>query len=383
MSNRRVLGMVAIVALGAGYGIARIVEPPHQDPAVTGTATQGDHDGDAGGDVVALTARQIDASGIRVVAIGRGGGGEVRITGRVEAAVDARATAAAAVAGSVERVLIAPGTRVEVGQVLAVLVSGEGAFLRAAVDASQATAEAARLTYDRDAGLVFQGVVARQELEASRARSLAADADVRAAQARLAAAGMPDAQGRVNVTSPVAGVVRDVRVTAGGVVSAGAVIAEVADPGNTELVFLVPPALATQLAPGTPLDVTTSSGTLDATVIGTVADVRESNGATMVRARAVGELLPPAGSAVSARVVTGRTDAALVVPTDALQTVNGQTVVFVEVPGGFRATPVLAGPRAGVYVEILRGLSGAERIAATNAFVLKAELAKGEAGHGH
>ena len=33
--------------------------------------------------------------------------------------------------------------------------------------------------------------------------------------------------------------------------------------------------------------------------------------------------------------------------------------------------------------EILRGLDGDERIAAANAFLLKAELAKGEAEHGH
>ena len=44
-----------------------------------------------------------------------------------------------------------------------------------------AEAEAARLVLQRDQSLVNQGVVARQELEASRARSLAADASARAA----------------------------------------------------------------------------------------------------------------------------------------------------------------------------------------------------------
>ena len=38
---------------------------------------------------------------------------------------------------------------------------------------------------------------------------------------------------------------------------------------------------------------------------------------------------------------------------------------------------------AGRLIEILNGLSGNERIAGTNAFLLKAELAKGEAEHGH
>ena len=46
-------------------------------------------------------------------------------------------------------------------------------------------------------------------------------------------------------------------------------------------------------------------------------------------------------------------------------------------------TTLLAGRRAGTRIEILNGLSGDERIAGSNAFLLKAELAKGEAEHGH
>lgn len=384
MSNRMLLSLVAIGALGAGYGAARLGQPAQVRTAVSDTAAETDADDEEMGDgVVALTDRQIEASGIRVVTVGRGGGGEVRLTGRVEAELDARATAAAAVGGRIERVMVAPGSRVKAGQVIAELTSAEGAALRASLEAAEAGAEAARLAYDRDSALVSQGVVARQELEASRARSIAADADVRAAQARLAAAGVPDARGRVEVTSPVAGVVRDVFVSSGGVVAAGAPIAEIADPSRTELVFFAAPALAAQLAPGAQLDVMTASGNLDATVIGIAADVRAGNSATIIRARAARGVLPPAGSAVAARVVTERTDETFVVPTEALQTVEGQTVVFVAIAEGFRATPVLAGRRAGGFVEILRGLSGMEKIAADNAFVLKAELAKGESDHGH
>ena len=49
------------------------------------------------------------------------------------------------------------------------------------------------------------------------------------------------------------------------------------------------------------------------------------------------------------------------------------------------AGPAPSGPggQAAGRTEILRGLTGSERIASTNAFLLKAELAKGEADHGH
>ena len=73
----------------------------------------------------------------------------------------------------------------------------------------------------------------------------------------------------------------------------------------------------------------------------------------------------------------------LTVPSEAVQTVEGASVVFVQVEGGFKAVPVLIGRQAGGRTEIVQGLNGSEKIAGANAFLLKAELAKGEAEHGH
>src|SRR5690606_31632004 len=112
---------------------------------------------------------------------------EIRLSGRVEPAIGARASVAAAISGRVARVIVAPGTPVAVGAPLAVIVSGEAAAMRAGADAARAEADAARLARERDQALVAEGVVARQELEASRARSLAADAAARAAAAQVAA----------------------------------------------------------------------------------------------------------------------------------------------------------------------------------------------------
>ena len=82
-------------------------------------------------------------------------------------------------------------------------------------------------------------------------------------------------------------------------------------------------------------------------------------------------------------IVAAGDEGTLTVPADAVQSIEGRSVVFVAEEKGFRATPVLAGRRAGDRIEILNGLSGEERIAGSNAFLLKAELAKGEAEHGH
>ncbi|WP_312320415.1 efflux RND transporter periplasmic adaptor subunit [Stenotrophomonas sp.] len=333
--------------------------------------------------VVQLTADQIKASGVGVIAVGRGGGASTRIAGRVEPSIGARASVAATVTGRVERVLVAPGSQVKANQTLAVVVSGDAATFRAAAVSAGAEAEVARLVYGRDKALVEQGVVARQEMETSRARSIAAEAAAAAARAQAAANGSPDSSGRVSITSPVSGVVGNVQVTPGGVVSAGSVVADVSNPDMNELVFTAPPALASQVAAGMKLEVTAPTGAFQAEVTGVAADIRQQGGTTVIRAKPLTAALPPAGSPISALVVADGDADSLSVPADAVQTVDGNSVVFVETPEGFKATQVMVGRRAGGSVEIVNGLNGTERIVGTNAFLLKAELAKGEAEHGH
>ncbi|ATQ42915.1 efflux RND transporter periplasmic adaptor subunit [Caulobacter mirabilis] len=397
LDKRLLIGGVAVLVVLGGGGLLYAVARPEAPVPAAKASADGHAEGEAahaaeatppkGAEadegVVALTAEQIQAAGITVVAVGRGGGAETRLSGRVEPMIDARAVVGASVGGRVERVLVAPGQSVRIGQPLAALVSGEAATFRAEADAAAAEAEAARLAHRRDQTLVEQGVVARQDAETSRARALSAEASARAARARAYAAGAPNASGRVSVSSPIAGVVSRVDVGPGGFVAAGGVVAEVVNPARVELVFRAPPHLGTTVRAGANLKVSGPGGDFDAVVTGVASAADGASSATVIRARTEGGVLPPAGSAVSAAVVTGGEGGGLTVPADAIQTVDGATVVFVQAPQGFRAVPVLAGRRAGGRIEILKGLEGGERIAGTNAFLLKAELAKGEAEHGH
>jgi RND family efflux transporter MFP subunit len=70
----------------------------------------------------------------------------------------------------------------------------------------------------------------------------------------------------------------------------------------------------------------------------------------------------------------------IVVPRDAIQSVDGQHVVFVaETTDRFRPQPVTPGSDIGGMVEIRSGLASGTRIAMTGAFVLKSELLKSTA----
>ena len=71
-----------------------------------------------------------------------------------------------------------------------------------------------------------------------------------------------------------------------------------------------------------------------------------------------------------------QTRQALVVPDEAVQTIDGDASVFVVTPKGFMAKPVELGDRVGAKRAILRGLDGSETIVLAGAFNLKAELLK-------
>ena len=89
------------------------------------------------------------------------------------------------------------------------------------------------------------------------------------------------------------------------------------------------------------------------------------------------------GMFAAARIVVGRVEAPVAVPESALQTWEGDTVVFVETPEGFRPRPVTTGARGGGLVALSAGLAPGERYVAEGGFTLKAELGKDAFGHDH
>ena len=178
-------GAAVLVVLGAG-GIYALTRTPSEPPADTHAegAPADDHTAEAEGAHVTLTPAQIEAAGITIVGVTGGGGGETRLSGRVEPMIDARAAVATSVGGRVERVLVASGQSVRAGQPLAVLVSGDAASLRADVEAAAANAVAAQQAHRREESLADQGVVARRDAEVAHAEALSAEAAADAARAR-------------------------------------------------------------------------------------------------------------------------------------------------------------------------------------------------------
>lgn len=376
-------GAAVIAALGIGFGAARLFDSPA--PANDAHAEEGHSEEEAPEGFVALSEQDATAAGVVLTAPQRGGGSELRLPGHVAIAPGAQARVDAPLAGTVTAVHVGPGARVRRGTVLVTLRSPEGAAARADADTAAAEAEAARAALSRDEALFERGYMPRARLDVTRAEARSAEARLRSARARVAAFGDPGSDGVVVVRSPSDGVVTRLIAAPGVVLHQEALqVAEIADTGRAELVFDAPPAAARLLAPGSTLTAETADGARLQAVVIAVAPAAQGGTAT-VRAAATDPAPAPApapGTILSARLPVGGGNG-LTVPAEAVQTVEGVPSVFVREGDGFRARPVTTGATAGGRTEILSGLTGSERIAGTGAFVLKAELAKGEAEHGH
>jgi cobalt-zinc-cadmium efflux system membrane fusion protein len=89
------------------------------------------------------------------------------------------------------------------------------------------------------------------------------------------------------------------------------------------------------------------------------------------------------GVFVTARIVLAKELMRTLVPNDAIQTVNNTPVVFVPEDDAFAPRPVTVGRTNSTHSQILTGLGPGDRYVMNGAFILKAELGKGEGGHDH
>ena len=89
------------------------------------------------------------------------------------------------------------------------------------------------------------------------------------------------------------------------------------------------------------------------------------------------------GMFVTADIPLQKAQAAVVVPKAAVQSIDGQSAVFVRTPDGFQHRKIITGREDASSFEVTSGLSSGDQIATANTFVLKADLGKEAAEHEH
>ena len=397
-NKKQLLGAVGALALvigGGGILLGRTVFAPEQTAAPAPAAAPAEGEGkeaEGGGaehgpeGFVALDQAKLTAAGIQTETVAAGSlGAEIIAQATVEPSPQGIASLAARANGSVTRILKRLGDPVRTGEAVAYLESREAAGFAAERASARARAQAARAAYNRELRLFNARVTAKQDLEAAQAALAEADAEARRTQTAASASGISSDGRFLIVTSPIAGRVTAVSVQLGAFVSAGAELFRIANPSQIQIVAAVPSVDARRIANGDRAVIELPGG-------GTVAaTVRSSTPTLDAETRTATVVLAPVGTpaglvpgqSLRARIVPRAAQAGgrVVVPEDAIQSVEGRDVVFVRNAKGFQAQPVTVGPRSGGRAEILDGLAPGAVIATRGAFVLKSQLGASEEEH--
>jgi RND family efflux transporter MFP subunit len=233
--------------------------------------------------------------------------------------------------------------------------------------ARQAAVAFARQQAQRTNELFTAGAISKQEQEQAATGLQTAEANLKALQAQVQ---QQQVQLRYfTVAAPTTGVVGDVPVRVGNVVTSQTVLTTIDQNETLELHIDVPVERAAALRTGLPIRILSSDGSQE--VARTTANfvsphVDDQTQSVLVKAavpNANGSLRP--SQYVRARIVW-KTSEALVVPVTAVLRINGRFFAFVaEESGGklvARQRPITVGPIAGQNYPIVEGLKPGERV---------------------
>ena len=377
MKNIQLAGAMSLARMLAACGVGTPTnEATSQQPKEVGHADEG---------VITLTADQIATAGVQVAAPLVGGAGTIELPATIDGNPQATQVVSAGIAGRVVALNRNLGEGVSRGQPLAVIESREAAQLKGEVEASRARLALANSNLAREQRLFAQRVSPEQDLIAARTAATEARIALTQAQSQVSAAG--DGGGglnRLGIVAPISGQVIARPVVLGQTVAADADLFRVANLAKVSLSLSLKPEDAGRIRPGAQVTVTASgrSATAKVSFVSPALDP-QTRLVPAIASLDNGGNLWRVGEAVTASVqLAGDGGRSTVrVPSTAVQTVEGRTVVFVRTASGFKATPVQLGDTAGDTVLIRSGLSGRERIATVGSFTLKAELGKSEAAH--
>lgn len=339
---------------------------------------------------VSMSPEALERAGIRIApAERRALTGGVAIPAEVQFEPSSTAHVGPLVPGRITRVSASIGDRVKRGQLLGVVASSDVSTARARLDQARVRLTAAESTLRRQQQLSTEGIGARRSLIDAEAQVGELRAEVEGVRRQLSVFGSGKA-GELELTSPIDGVVVAVHGTLGETATPDQPAFIVTDPTKVWVRGNVPELELARVQVGSAAVVRLHAfpelampGTI--TYVAPALDERSRSLPIRVTLRAPDARLR-SGLFGSIELVGGAADErVLVVPADAVATLDGHTVVFVpsDEPNTFRPQPVALGRRAGGFFEVRSGLQEAAPLAVSGAFTLKSALRSGELSEGH
>jgi cobalt-zinc-cadmium efflux system membrane fusion protein len=263
---------------------------------------------------------------------------------------------------------------------------------------TQTLLDLAKANYEREKSLFDQKIAAKKDVLSAEAEYRKTEAEARSLHERLRLYGLSD-QAITNLNnvpsqyiliSPAAGVVLERDMSKGEVIEAGKKVATISDLSTVWVLLNIHEKDLAKVKQGTTVKIHTESyrGEVFAGKVAYIGNVVEPQTRTVPlrvevpnpRAR-----LKP-GMFATAEVVTGISSTeAIMIPSSAIQKIEGKPAVFVQgKDGSFAKRELELGREFGNSVEVNAGLKEGEQVVVTGAFTLKSELLKeGLEGHGH
>lgn len=302
------------------------------------------------------------------------------------------------ITGRVVDVRVSLGSGVKAGSILAVLDSTELGQAKSEYIKAQTLLDLAKANYEREKSLFDQKIAAKKDVLAAEAEYRKAEAEARSFHERLRLYGLSDqAINNLNnspslytLTSPGPGVVIEREMSKGEVIEAGKKVATISDLSTVWVLLNIHEKDLAKVKQGATVKIHTESypGEVFAgkvAYIGNVVDPQTRTVPLRVEVPNPRARLKP-GMFATAEVVTGTSSTeAIMIPSSAIQKIEGKPSVFVQgKDGSFAKRELDLGREFGNSVEVKAGLKEGEQVVVTGAFTLKSELLKeGLEGHGH
>jgi cobalt-zinc-cadmium efflux system membrane fusion protein len=376
-------------------GIAKGTRPPKTDPHGHGEDAHGHDDAEK---IVRLPAARAQQLGIEVAVAGAGSlQTSLTLPGTVALNTDRMVHVVSRIPGIVQAIRKLLGDQVRAGEVMAVIDSRELADTKAAYLAARERVSLAETTFTREKDLWEKKISPEEDYLKAKQALVEARIELQVATQKLHALGFAEASvqqlaGRANISltryevvAPLAGTVIEKHIAVGEMLREDTEAFVVADLRTVWVDInlsvkdlpLVRQGQRVVIAAHTTMR---AEGTVSY-ISPVVSDETRTVLTRVVLPNPDGRWRP--GLFVTATLTASDTPVAVLVPKTAVQTIDGQPTVFVQTPEGFAPRPVTLGRADETHVELTAGLQAGERYAATETFVLKADLGKETGSHDH
>lgn len=388
-----------LLAIALASCRAREAAPP--EAATRGEAPSGEPGTpeDRGEGSLILTPEQSRTAGIATAAVEeRNEGAPIQATATIEPAADRQARIGSRIPGRITALRARVGDRVSAGQALVIVDSPELGRARADYLAALAASTVARETADREKALFDRNISAEREWREAQAQAIRARVEKEAAENRLHALGVTDAElpamkvdghlgSTMAVATPIDGQVVEAAGTLGQIVEPQDTLFVVMDLRSVWLLVDVYEQDLAQVRPGKKAAVRLKGapGEEFSGVVENVGAIVDPKSRT-VKVRVVlenprGVLRPGMFATATIQGTAGEKRRGVYVPAAAVQRLGAGHVVFVaRSDNAFEPRRVEVASGGPEWTEIARGVEVGERVVTKGSFALKSELMKDELG---